>query len=214
MATLLELKTRIRLETNKDDIAPGGESVEALNLAIVRAIEYYSDEAFWFNRDSGTVSTTSGIAYVTVPYAVRVCETVSYNGVPLQKVSLAQIEHRRDSGRPSHWAENGGIIQLWPIPDGTYSLSAYGIAQIDAPASDGDETAWTNEAYDLIAGRVKLILCRALWGNIEGAQLAASEEGEALARLRQETRRRGRTALRASGDEPWSAHSSFNINRG
>ncbi len=214
MATLLELKTRIRLETNKDDIAPGGEAVEALNLAIARAIEYYSDEAFWFNRDSGTVSTTSGIATVTVPYAVRVCEMVSCNGVPLQKVPLSQIEHRSDSGRPSHWAENGGIVRLWPIPDGSYSLSVYGIAQIDAPASDGDETAWTNEAYDLIAGRAKLILCRALWGNIEGAQLAASEEGEALARLRQETRRRGRTALRASGDEPWTARSSFNINRG
>ena len=38
MASLLELKTRIRLETNKDDIAAGGEAVEALNLAIARAI--------------------------------------------------------------------------------------------------------------------------------------------------------------------------------
>lgn len=214
MASLLELKTRIRLETNKDDIAPGGEAVEALNLAIARAIEYYSDEAFWFNRDSGTAPTTSGTAYVPVPYAVRVPETVSYNGVPLQEASLSRIEPLTDRGLPSHWAENGGIIQLWPIPDATYSLSVHGVAQIDAPENDGDETVWTNEAYDLIAGRVKLLLCRALWGNIEGAQLAASEEGEALARLRQETRRRGRTPLRARGDEPWSARSSFNINRG
>lgn len=214
MATLAELKTRIRLETNKDDIAASAEAVEALNLAIERAIEYYSDEAFWFNRDSGTASTTSGTDYVTVPYAVRVPDVVSYDGTPLQKVSLQQIEHLTDSGQPSHWAENGGTIQLWPIPDATYSLSVHGIAQIDAPEADGDETAWTNEAYDLIAARVRFLLCRDIWRDMEGVQLAASAEGEALDRLRNETRRRGRTPLRSRGEEPWSSRSSFNINRG
>jgi hypothetical protein len=214
MATLLELKTRIRLETNKDDIAASGEAVEALNLAIERAIEYYSDEAFWFNRDSGTASTTSGSAYVAVPYAVRVPETVSYSGEPLQKTSLSQIEHLTDSGQPTHWAENGGIIQLWPIPDATYSLSVYGVAQIDAPEADGDETVWTNEAYDLIAARARFLLYRDIWRDVEAVKLAAQAEGEALTRLRNETRRRGRTSLRSRGDEPWTARSSFNINRG
>jgi len=214
MATLLELKTRIRLETNKDDIASGGEAEAALTTAIARAIEYYSDEAFWFNRDSGPSPTTSGTAYVSVPYAVRIPETVSCNGVPLQKVSLSQIEPLTDRGQPSHWAENGGIIQLWPIPDATYSLSVHGIAQIDAPESDGDETVWTNEAYDLIAARTRFLLFRDIWRGVEGVQLAASAEGEALSRLRKETRRRGIAPLRSTGDEPWSARSSFNINRG
>lgn len=214
MATLAELKTRIRLETDKNDIASGGEAEEALNLAIERAIEFYADEAFWFNRDSGTTSTTSGTSYVAVPYAVRVPETVSYSGVPLQKVSPSQIEYLTDSGQPTHWAENGGIIQLWPIPNATYSLSVYGVAQIDAPEADGDDTVWTNEAYDLIAARTRFLLYRDIWRDVEAVKLAAQAEGEALSRLRQETRRRGRTPLRSRGDEPWSARSSFNINRG
>ncbi len=49
MATLAELKARIRLETSKDDIAEGGESAAALTTAIKRAIDHYAEEPFWFN---------------------------------------------------------------------------------------------------------------------------------------------------------------------
>ena len=49
MATLAELKTRIRLQTNKDDIAAGAESEAELTDAIASAIDHYSEEPFWFN---------------------------------------------------------------------------------------------------------------------------------------------------------------------
>ena len=50
MSTLSALKSRIRLQTNKDDIAADGEAVQALEDAIASAIEYYSEEQFWFNQ--------------------------------------------------------------------------------------------------------------------------------------------------------------------
>jgi hypothetical protein len=49
VATLAELKARIRLETNKDDISSDGEAVAALTTAIERAIDHYAEEPFWFN---------------------------------------------------------------------------------------------------------------------------------------------------------------------
>lgn len=214
MATLAELKTRIILETNKDDLAEGEESADALTTAIDRAIEFHADEAFWFNQDSGTVSTTSGTGYVAKPYAVRVPKVVAYNGCPLQKAPLSSVQHRTDSGLPRQWAAAGSRIYLFPIPDSTYSLSIYGIAQIDAPEDDEDETVWTNEAYDLIAARTRFLLYRDIYRDVEGSQLAAQAEGEALSRLRRESRARGISPLQSTGSEPWAAPNTFDINRG
>jgi len=65
MATLSELKTRIRLETNKDDIASDGEAVQALGDAIASAIEYYAEEQFWFNASGvSTPPATDGASNI------------------------------------------------------------------------------------------------------------------------------------------------------
>lgn len=213
MATLAELKTRIRLETNKDDIAVSGEAETALTTALTQAVEFYADEQFWFNRASGSGNTSAATATIALPAGIRYPHAVSYLGETLRKVSLGEIEHRTETGQPTHWAENEGLIQLWPIPDATYSLSVFGLASTGLPA-DGASNIWTSEAVDLIAARTRFLLFRDIWRDVEGVQLAASAEGEALSRLRKESRRRGITPLRSTGDEPWSARSSFNINRG
>jgi hypothetical protein len=213
MATLAELKTRIRLETNKDDIAVSGEAETALTTALTQAVEYYSTELFWFNRASGSGNTSASTATIALPSGIRYPLSVSYSGETLRKTDLNQIEHRTETGLPTHWAENEGAIQLWPIPDATYALSVFGLASTTLPA-DGASNIWTSEAVDLIAARTRFLLFRDVWRDMEGVQLAASAEGEALSRLRKETRRRGITPLRSTGDEPWSARSSFNINRG
>jgi hypothetical protein len=213
MATLAELKTRIRLETNKDDIASGGEAETALTTALTQAVEYYSDELFWFNRASGSGNTSASTATIALPSGIRYPLAVSYSGETLRKADLDEIEYRTETGLPTRWAENEGAIQLWPIPDATYSLSVFGLASTALPA-DGASNIWTSEAVDLIAARTRFLLFRDIWRDVEGVQLAASAEGEALSRLRKETRRRGISPLRSTGDEPWSARSSFNINRG
>ncbi len=65
MATLGELKTRIRLQTNKDDIASGAESEAELADAISSAIEHYSEEPFWFNDQTvATPPATDGASNI------------------------------------------------------------------------------------------------------------------------------------------------------
>ena len=53
---------------------------------------------------------------------------------------------------------------------------------------------WTNEGSDLIAARARMLLCRDSLRDVDGYRLAAEAEAEALAKLRRETRRRGRFA--------------------
>ena len=57
MATLAQLKTRIILEVDRDDLGSGGEAEQALIDACTDAIEHYSGEEFWFNRASGSGDT-------------------------------------------------------------------------------------------------------------------------------------------------------------
>lgn len=208
MATLAQLKTRVILETNKDDMGASAENEQGLIDAYTRAIEYYADELFWFNRKSGTTTTSNGVATATLPSGMRIPQQVSYSQSPLQKVDLHDIEYLTDAGVPTHWAENEGAIQLWPIPNGAYTLSVQGIADLGVPITTNE---WTTEAYDLIVAETKLRLYRGTYRDIEGAQLAAGERDEALSKLRRETRRRGAVGLRS--DVP-SSCSSFNIFRG
>jgi hypothetical protein len=216
MATLGDLKMRIREETDRDEIAAGGTLEQRLDHAIERAVEYYSNEAFWFTRDvrSSSVVTTAGRSFVTMPAAVRLIDAISCEGEPLLKMAAESIEQGSETGQPSRWTQAGDAILLWPTPDAAYRLLVSGQAQVDAPEHDGDESVWTNEAQDLIAARAKFILFRDIFRDVEGTQLAAQAEGEALSRLRKESRRRMGAGLQARGDEPWTAPTTFNVNRG
>jgi len=203
--SLGDLKSRIVAETDRDDLASGGALSNQLALCIDRAIEFYSDEAFWFNHAAAAATTANSGAIVPLPSEIRAADTVSCNGCALRKVPARDLEYRTESGRPSLWASSGDAIRLWPIPDAAYPIGMYGVARIDPPGSDGSANAWTTEAQDLIAARTRFLLFRDVLRDGEGAQLAAQAEGEAIDRLRRETRRRAVTPLRSTGDQPWSA---------
>ena len=195
MPTLGALKTRIRTELDRDDMGTSGALEGVLTDAIARAVEFHSDEAFWFNRASGSATTSNGDATLDPPSGVRIATGVARNGALLARAALGDIEHLAGSGAPAAWAGNEGAIQLSPVPDGAYTLVVYGLASTGVPALDADANIWTTEAYDLIAARVRLTLLRDVLRDSEGAALAKLAEDEALARLRRETSRRGRTGM-------------------
>src|SRR5688572_27058337 len=194
MPTLAELKARLVAETNRDDIAAGGELESLLNDTIARAIEFHADELFWFNRASAAAGTAAEAATVAIPAGLRIALSVSCEGSPLRKIAAEQMEGLSGSGRPLLWAEEDGAIRLWPVPDAVYPLSLNGIAELGVPA---DSNEWTQGGYDLIAARVRMLLCRDVLRDLDGVRLGASAEEEALTRLRRETRRRGRFAAAA-----------------
>jgi len=194
MATLADLKTRVADELTRDDMGSGGDAESALNRAIDTAIEFYADEQFWFNRLSGTVNTVGATATVAFPTGMRLPTQVSYLQCPLKKVDLENIQFLTDTGIPTRWAEDEGQIYLWPIPDGVYALSVQGVADLGTPVTSNE---WTTYGYDLIAARVKVILCRFPFRDADGLSLALQEELEALRKVRRESRRRRQVPLTA-----------------
>jgi len=86
MSTLAELKTRIILDTNRDDMGAGGELEQALADAIADAIEFHAGTLFWFNRASGTS-----------PMRCRICESASSSRAICPSACFAKADAR--SGR-------------------------------------------------------------------------------------------------------------------
>jgi hypothetical protein len=212
MATLTQLYARIVLDLNRDDMGSGGELEQAKIDAVADAIEMHAGELFWFNHASGTASTVAGTATVALPAGMRIAQVVTWLGKALRKVPLEKIERAENSaapvaGPPGLWAEDGGAIHLWPMPDAAYPLTVNGIADLGVPA---DENGWTQEGYRLILAEAKKILCRGPLRDGDGLALAADAAREALAQMRRETGRRGGAPLAADLPAP----ARFDINAG
>lgn len=197
MPTLAELKTRVIVETNRDDMGVGGDLEAVLANSVERAIEFHADEAFWFNRASAPIDTTPAVASVAVPAEMRVPLSVSLGETRLTKSALEDVERLTVTGTPRTWAPEDGTIRLHPIPDAAYALTVSGIAELGVPVT---ANAWTEQGYDLICARTRLLLYRDVLRDPEGAALAAEAEEEALAKLRRETRRRARVGRSVDSD--------------
>jgi hypothetical protein len=202
MATKDQLYTRIILDTDRDDMGSSGALEQAKIDAVADAIEFHSDEQFWFNRASGSGNTTADVATIALPSGVRVPGVVAYNGAALERVPLASIEHLTTTGIPAKWAENEDAIQLYPIPDGVYAISVYGLADVGVPAAGGDSNIWTTDAVRLIHATALKILYQGPLRDLEWGALWAGNEIRELARLRRETRRRGSSPLTADMPVP------------
>lgn len=190
MATLDQLKTRIKLELNRDDMDASDELEQALADAIDRAIEFHADEQFWFNTTGTSANTSNGSANLSIPSAIRRVTAVYYNGAPLKQTRVEAVQGLASTGLPTHWAGGSGAIRLHPIPDSTYSLSMFGIAVETALSSGSSTNDWTTHGYDLIDATARKILLRDYLADPEGAAAAAAAEQEYLAGLRLETKRR------------------------
>lgn len=198
MATYGDLKTRIIAETNRDDLVDD----YAVNLAqaIVEAIDHYATKRFWFNEVRTTAAMTIGNEYVAVPTGLRGIDMVWASigpGYEVQKTDLDNIEslaHVGGNGQPSRWAyyapSGAASLRFWPTPNSAYSLILIGTKDETTLSAPGDSNAWTLYAYDLIAARAKMLLCRDLFRDQVKAQTAAEAETDALTRLRGETNRR------------------------
>lgn len=208
MATLGEMKTRIATEMVRDDLT--GDLADQLALHISRACEYYANQRFWFNAVVATVNTAANTATVAIPATVRRIDrlTIPASYVEIKEATLPDIDDVASvtTGRPRLYAYYNDSLRLYPVPDAVYTLQVYGLAQIEAPAADGDTNVWTDEAQDLICAHVRMTLYRDQFRDPEGAKMAIGATQDALDRLQRETAQRLRTQLRPRPDAPWSAN--------
>lgn len=193
MATLGDLKARVKAETNRDDL--DDELATALTEVIQQAIKYYETSRFTFT-ESRTVSTTlSNDEYVAVPDGLQVIDQLSVqvgsNRYPLRVQAYQTIEewngYATTSGQPTDYAVSQGQIRLYPIPNTAYPLIFLGIKTVTPAldyANDTSTNAWLVQGYDLIAARVRYLLYRDYFRDDQGASIALGAEQEALADLR------------------------------
>ena len=199
MADFDALKLEVATETNRDDIASGGDIEGTLEKHIQDACEFFADTKFWFNSILTTATTSANVATVAIPAGVRIAERVT---IPAYQMELAEatastLPESVSTGMPSRYAYYNDSLRFYLTPDAAYTLNIYGIAQIDAPSAGSDTSVWTNEASRLIRARTKQTLYRGVFRDTEGATLAAAEAQEELVRLKRETARRLVTPLRA-----------------
>jgi hypothetical protein len=212
MATLLDLKVRIAAELAKDDLED--ELSALLATHIERACEFYADRKFWFNAIIASASTTANVATVAIPATVRLVERVTIPAYrrELQKWPLDDMCESTATGVPSRYAYYNDELRFDPIPAGIFPLNIYGIAQVGAPVDDDDENIWTNEAQDLIVGQTKATLCRDVYRDPDGTQLAIAQVQDVLGRTKRETAGRLKAPLRVK-DGPWASRSRTDLLR-
>lgn len=198
MADYAALKTRIIAEMNRDDLSD--ESAALLDAHVVDAVEEYASRAFWFNTIIKTINTITDNTEVALPVTIR---TVDRLAGPYGDLTGVRVEDYPDygslasSGSPATYSYMDGTLRLDPVPDDVYTLTVYGVRQIDAPTADDDDNVWTNEAARLIVAQVKFTLWRGVFNNDKKKANAAGEVQDALAWLQRETDRRGGARLTA-----------------
>lgn len=199
MADLTALKLEIATELARDNIASGGDLESTLLKHIQDACEYFSDTKFWFNSIVTSVNTVAGTQTVSIPSTVRIVERVTHpaHDTDLREVVIGALDDDSTQAAPCRYSYYNDSLRLYPIPDAIYTLNLYGIAAVAAPSSGTDSSIWTNQASRLIRARTKQTLCRGVFRDPEGAQLAQAEVSEELARLKRETARRLVAPLRA-----------------
>lgn len=210
MATLGELKTRIATEMDRDDL--NDDLATVLADHINEAIEFFSDERFYFNAVVATGNCTAGSVTMDIPASIRRIDNLTIPSVfvEVREMTLPEMENLQDgvSAQPRYYAYFNDQIRFWPVPDQNYTLEFTGLLDTEAPASDAASNVWTTTAYALISNRVKMTLARDVFRDPEGASLYGAAAAEALKRLKRETSKRLQSPLRS---ELGDGNTRFNI---
>lgn len=210
MGTLLDLKTRIITETNRDDL--GDDLASTLSGIIAKSIDQYAAERWWFNELRTTSACTNGNQYATLPTGFRVLDklflvvgNVNYTLRPRQNLEIEALYTTPISGQPTDYSVIGSQVRFWPTPNSAYPLIWELIADVTPALDYADDTsanAWTNQGQDLICSEAKMRLYRDVLSaqtTDPRYQLALQQREQAYSRLKGETTRRLSTGrVRAS----------------
>lgn len=153
MSTYGDLTSKILDDLHRSDLT------SQVSLAIQTAIDLHGQERYWFNEGRSNADTQSGQEFYDLPAdfvdldsLVILINNYSYPLVQrdFQLTDDWNVTASNYLGYPSDFALYEEQIRLFPIPNGTYTLTlAYQKRLTDLSAST-DTNAWTNQARNLI----------------------------------------------------------------
>jgi len=147
ITTYAELKTSITDFLNRDDldtIAPTFISLAEADLQ--RRVRHWRGE----KRSSAEIDTQYSAIPADFLEAIRFYITGG-DTRPLELISQAELLDRKfknlnTSGQPAYYAITAGEIEVYPVPDATYTSELYYNSRIPA-LSDSTATNWLLEYY-------------------------------------------------------------------
>jgi hypothetical protein len=210
MATLADLKARIISETQRDDLAD--DMATQFQNIILRSIDYYATERWWFNERRITIPLVPGNMSILRPVDCRMIDELYFeqNGGAtrwrLNVRSILEFEALSQPtvyGQPTDYLEADTLIKLFPIPNATTPLALDYLADVQPVLlADTDANVWSNQGQDLITARSKIYLYRDyLSATVQDPRLLGSmaAERDAYSALRAESTRRTSTGRLVPG---------------
>ena len=168
--TLSEIRASVRTLGNYENSARATDAylTEWINSAISEYHEFVIDSwEGYYDKVDETIVTSAGEQEVDLPedflrlrLLQRKLGTDSYT--PLDRVTLVDASRYGGRGTPRGYSLFGsdsdpmpGMIRLWPVPDGTYTLRVTYVPVASVLAEDGDE-------YMFLPGGDKFVICQTL----------------------------------------------------
>lgn len=158
MTVWADLKSRIADELDRSDLST------QIGRELVRAVQHYERQRWWFNEAQATASTSSSQAAYAVPTDLLLIDSVEIT-VSTRQETMNEIGWQRymeeyrygttTGSVPSDWTYYADQLWLGPVPNGVYVLNMSYVKTL-GPASftDGTDNIWTNDAEEMITARV------------------------------------------------------------
>ena len=147
ITTYAELKTNIAEFLNRDDVASISSTFislaeDDLNLRL----RHWRQE----KRSTAEIDTQYSAIPADMLEIIRFY-TTSGDTRPLELISQAEMLDRKfrnlnTSGQPAYYAVTAGELEVYPVPDGTYTSELYYYSRIPA-LSDSNTTNWVLDYY-------------------------------------------------------------------
>lgn len=147
ITTYTELKTAIADFLNRDDLSAAVPTFISLAEARMnRDVRHWRME----KRSTADLDTQYSATPADFVEVIRFYVTSS-DTRPLELISQAELLDRKykrsnTSGAPAYYALTAGELEIYPVPDGTYSVELYYISSIPA-LSDSNTSNWLLNYY-------------------------------------------------------------------
>ena len=147
ITTYAELKTNIADFLNRDDLTSVSSTFVSLAEAdLNRQIRHWRQE----KRSTAEIDTQYSAIPADMLEIIRFY-TTSGDTRPLELISQAEMLDRKfrnlnTSGQPAYYALTAGEIEVYPVPDGTYTSELYYYSRIPA-LSDSNTSNWVLDYY-------------------------------------------------------------------
>lgn len=192
MATTFQnVQDRINLDyLNRTDLT------NETQRAVIRAINHYQYERFWFNQTATSIACTTAGAGIALPADFIALDMVTVastsagfaQGYIIQQRSMERVVYRNAfgsvSGFPQECAVYNNTLNIYPKPHSAYSLTVRYVNVLPALSAGTDTNDWLSAAEDLIVFHAAAdVLQNIIRGRADEVAVMQQMEQQALATL-------------------------------